>query len=54
MSRNLSDITLVTHPAVVRAAEESIAYFKAPQHRQPKPAPDLTPLELMYAYYDAA
>ncbi len=54
MSRNLSDTILATKPTAIRAAEESIAYFKAPAHPAQKPAPDLTPLELMYAYFDAA
>jgi hypothetical protein len=54
MSHNLSDTVLVTKPAAIRAAEESIAYFKAPALPKLKPAAVLTPLEVMYAYYDAA
>lgn len=54
MSRNPSVTALTAKPAAVRAAEESVAYFKAPAQSNPKPAPSLTPLELMYAYYDAA
>lgn len=54
MSRNLSNTVSSATPAALRAAEDAIAYFKAPAQAQPKPAPSLTPLELMYAYYDAA
>ncbi len=54
MSRNLSDTVLAFTPATIRAAEESIAYFKAPARPKLKPVAVLTPLEAMYAYYDAA
>ncbi|MDB5659673.1 MAG: hypothetical protein JWS10_2288 [Cypionkella sp.] len=49
MNRNLS-----VSPVALRAAEESVAYFKAPACPKQKPAPSLTPIEAMYAYYDAA
>lgn len=54
MSRNLSATALALTPANLRAAEESVAYFKLRSQAAPKIAPSLTPLELMYAYYDAA
>lgn len=56
MSRNPSATPLAAklaiHPiAAIRAAQEADAYFKASPLPATKPAPNLSALELMYAYY---
>ena len=54
MNRNPPIIPFPVKAAALRAAVDSTAYFNASVPVTAKPAPALTPLELMYAYYDAA
>lgn len=62
MTRDLSIIPLPVKAVVWRAArdapedtpEDSAAYFDAPAPAVVKPAPALSPLAAMYAYFDAA
>lgn len=54
MSRNLSATALAAKPATIQAAAEAIAYFKPTEPRRISATAHLTPLEAMYAYYDAA
>lgn len=56
MNRNPSATPLATRLAVqpiaaIRAAQEADAYFKAGPLPATKPAPNLSALDLMYAYY---
>ncbi|MFT4148717.1 MAG: hypothetical protein QM656_00855 [Paracoccaceae bacterium] len=41
-------------PEALRTIEQAVAYFTPARTAPTKPQPDLTPLEQMFAYYDAA
>lgn len=42
------------HPETLQVIEQRDAYFNAVKpNKTPKPAPDLSPLDQMFAYYDA-